>query len=71
MRGVVRHVLLASLVAVAALLMSAYFFAHNLLNWAKAGNKFSEEECTDPSIDAFAHTNPNKVLFVSCGGFFD
>lgn len=51
------------------LLMSAYLFAHTALQSIMAGSKLSAAECTD--TDSAAVSNPNKMLFISCGGFLD
>ncbi|MEY4747759.1 MAG: hypothetical protein RLZZ416_808 [Candidatus Parcubacteria bacterium] len=31
----------------------------------------SNNKCSDPQIAAEAKVNPNKLLFISCGGFLD
>ena len=51
--------------------LGVYLFVHNLYQrtFAKVslGN---QNECADPIL-AKTTTNPNKMLFISCGGFLE
>lgn len=61
--------------AVAALSMAAvnaYFFSQTLFAGSVAAPKLAVgEACVDEQEAAPAAENPNKVLFISCGGFLE
>ncbi len=56
-----------ALLFAAALNVWAYVYA--MLNRAAPGAKVSSAECTD--TETAAKQNPNKMLFISCGGFLE
>lgn len=57
-----------------ALLLNAYFFMHMVWNRAlfQQGKISKGDQCGDDVIGQTApRTNPNKMLFISCGGFLE
>ncbi len=55
---------------IAALVLNVAVYVHGLFNSAPQSLKLSlGEECTDDS--QAPTTNPNKMLFISCGGFLE
>jgi hypothetical protein len=54
------------------LILSVYLFVHELVVHVVYAARSSAlgQACTDPSIQA-PKDNPNKVLFISCGGFLE
>ena len=51
--------------------LNCYLFVHELLSRTDPTPKLSAGDCPDPAEEVPAQTNPNKALFVSCGGFID
>ena len=54
-----------------ALGLNVYLVMHALMSKGSAGQKLASEECVNPDTAAPSQTNPNKLLFISCGGFID
>ena len=54
------------------LISSAYLFIHELVERTTYPAHPSKIglDCPDPSLQA-PQQNPNKILFISCGGFLD
>jgi hypothetical protein len=65
----VRRVFLVAIAGVFALLLNVYVVVSALMNRSDAGTKLTADECADPDIQT--QTNPNKMLFMSCGGFLE
>jgi len=55
-----------------SLVLAAYLFTYGLWKSVFHSGKLSlTNECTDPTAESGARVNPNKMLFISCGGFID
>lgn len=54
-----------------AMLLSAYIFSRDVVRSLVGGGKLSAAECTDAAAAQTTSQNPNKMLFISCGGFLD
>ena len=56
-----------------SLALNVYLRAHALLNKDVSGTRLTTgNECTDdPHAYETQKTNPNKMLFISCGGFLE
>lgn len=52
-----------------ALTIGIYVFVERVLSYNGVGPKLTSLECTDASTQS--KVNPNKMLFISCGGFLD
>lgn len=60
------------LAALFALALNAYVLFNEVMQKAHSNGKLSltnTNECDDPSQNNAPAENPNKLLFVSCGGF--
>ena len=62
-----------SLIVVAlafSVLLNLYLFAHAL--WKSAAPKLAVgDSCDEKSVSSSPKENPNKMLFISCGGFIE
>ena len=68
----VRRLPLVLLAIVLAAVLNAYLFFQAAVQKISASGKVSiENECTDPSGVSLKKENPNKMLFISCGGFLE
>jgi hypothetical protein len=70
----VRRYLLVVAAFVFALLLSAYLYMHSL--WSASMQRWGKvsvsDECEDGTgAQQTSKINPNKMLFISCGGFLD
>jgi hypothetical protein len=70
----VRRSLLIVLAALFALALNLYLAAQQLWHHAaKADGRFAAADRCEPDASALQgpKVNPNKMLFISCGGFLD
>lgn len=65
-RGVI--VLLAF---VFAIFLNVYLYLHSVLRATFAGRTNTVSNACEDTQDPAEKVNPNKLLFISCGGFFD
>ncbi len=65
-------VALLALASLFSLVLMFYVFVYDLLH-AKSGGSLalSDDQCTDPAQQGVKKENPNKLLFISCGGFLE
>lgn len=65
-----KRAMLYSTAVLFGLVVTAYVYTHALLQNLAHGAKLSAaDHCEDSS--AAPKANPNKMLFISCGGFLD
>ena len=68
----IKRSFLIILAAIFALLFNAYMFFHGLLH--KDGSRIAlgySDKYDGETASQSAKNNPNKMLFVSCGGFLE
>lgn len=71
----IKRTLLFVLAVVFTTALAALLFFQDLIHKVRAQIKVSantKDQCTDDVLSAMEpKNNPNKVLFISCGGFWD
>lgn len=65
-----KHVLIIGALAFALALNGYIYFQQSFLKNLFADKSKLSESCPDPSAQSQVQ-NPNKTLFISCGGFLD
>lgn len=63
--------ILAVLAVIFAIVLNVYVLVHALFTKrADSGVKLAANNCSDPTGTELK-VNPNKMFFISCGGFFE
>lgn len=69
--GAKRYILFG-LAAISTVALNTYFFSQSIFASASESPKLATaDQCVDEKAEAAPAENPNKVLFVSCGGFLE
>lgn len=66
----IRYALILAVAGLVALAIESYLFMHSLLTKRTTHSSISAAGCTDPNSEE-AKKNPNKLYFISCGGFLE
>ncbi len=69
-KNLARSVLLV-LVTVFGLALSLYMYAQDFFHAKSDGRLSVADQCENPALENAGKENPNKMLFISCGGFFE
>lgn len=72
-RVAIRHGVLVVAASAFMVVLSVYLYVQQLFAHSSASPKFaSGGECVDDNaVQQGQRVNPNKMLFISCGGFLD